>query len=44
MEIKPVLPEKETPAASESAENLCYKRYGMEIDGLDCMYVKVSRI
>lgn len=44
MEIEPILPGKETPTASASAENLCYKRYGMEIDGLDYMYVKVSRI
>lgn len=44
MEIEPILPGKETPTASESAENLCCKRYRMEIDGLDYMYVKVSRI
>lgn len=44
MEIEPILPGKETSPASESAENLCYKRYRMEIDGLDCMYVKVSRM
>lgn len=44
MEIEPILPGKETPTASPSAENLCYKRYEVEIDGLDYMYVKVSRI
>lgn len=43
MEVKPVLPGKETPTAWRSAENLCYERSGMEIDGLDYMYVKVSR-
>lgn len=44
MEIEPILPGQETPTASESAENLCYKRYGMEIGGLHYTYVKVSRI
>lgn len=44
VEIEPILPGNKTPTASESAENLCYKRYGMEIDGLDCMYVKVSEM
>lgn len=44
MEIKPLLPGMETASASESAENLSYKRFGMEVDGLDYMYVKVSRI
>ncbi|KQL61247.1 unconventional myosin-Va-like protein [Amazona aestiva] len=44
MEIEPILPGKGTPAASESAENLCYKRHRMEIDGLDCMYVKYARV
>lgn len=43
MEVKPVLPGKETQTAWKSAENLCYERSGIEIDGLDCMYVKVSR-
>lgn len=44
MEIEPVLPGKETAAASESAGNVCCRRYGMEIEVLDYMYVKVSRI
>jgi len=44
LEIEPVLPGKEAPTASGSAENLCYKTYGMKIDGLDYMYVKVSRL
>lgn len=44
VETEPVLPGKETPAASESAENSCCRRYGMEIEVLDYMYVKVSRI
>ena len=44
METGPILPGKETPTASESAENLYYERCGMEIDGLDRVYVKVSRI
>lgn len=43
MEVKPVLPGKETPTALESAENLCHKRCEMEIGGLEYMYVKVSR-
>lgn len=42
MEIEPILPGKEIPTPSESAENLCC--YRMEIDVLDYMYVKVSRI
>lgn len=44
VEIEPILPGKETPAASESAENLHCWRCGMETDVLDYMYVKVSRI
>lgn len=41
LEIEPILPGRETPAASES---FCCRRYGMEIEVLDYMYVKVSRI
>lgn len=44
VEIEPILPGKETPTASQSAENLYCRRSGMEIDVLDYMYVKVSRI
>lgn len=44
MEIEPILPGKGTPTASGSAENLSYKSHRMEIDGLDCMYVKVSKM
>lgn len=44
VEIEPILPGKETPTASESAENLRCWRCGMETDVLDYMYVKVSRI
>lgn len=44
MEVKPILPGKETPTALESAENLCHKRYKMEVDGLEYMYIKVSGI
>lgn len=44
VEIEPNLPGKESPAASESAEIFCCRRYGMEIEVLGYMYVKVSRI
>lgn len=44
VEIEPNLPGEESPAASESAEIFCCRRYGMEIEVLDYMYVKVSRI
>lgn len=44
MEVEPVLSGKKTSSASASAGNPCYKTYGMEIDGLDYVYVQVSRI
>lgn len=44
MDSEPLLPGMETAAASGSAENLWYTRLRMEADGLDYMYVKVSRI
>lgn len=43
MQAKSILSDNETPTVSEDAGNLHRQKYWMMIDGLDYMYVKVSR-